>query len=279
MRQYPDPDDQDEQEELVRLNAEPWMLELLKLNPEYTCWGPHEDYMGDRDCGWREPVFCKNWQEFDGELNKWNECVHFYFEIERKSVPCPDCERSGYNPETKQISDDFYDFNDTGRRWCDHVTQDEVDALVEAYRLRRWDHEKHVWVKVPRTAEEVNQANRDGAGLGSELGHDSINKWILVETRAKRLGVWGKCPRCGGHGDLYVEPAAHVNLVLWLLHPRKGASRGIEIKNIRQQDLPSVMSYLTEAANRNARRFCGIIEPTQEVLELLIKVASQKKEA
>ncbi len=31
--------------------------------------------------------------------------------------------------------------------------------------------------------------------------HDSINRWILIETRAKRLGVYGLCPVCHGKGE------------------------------------------------------------------------------
>jgi hypothetical protein len=41
---------------------------------------------------------------------------------------------------------------------------------------------------------EVNQWNQRG------FGHDTINRWILTETRAKRLGVWGLCPKCEGRG-------------------------------------------------------------------------------
>ncbi|MDP3770914.1 MAG: hypothetical protein Q8R16_01280 [bacterium] len=47
------------------------------------------------------------------------------------------------------------------------------------------------------TPDEVNRWERDG------MGHDAINRWILVETRAKRLGVWGKCRACHGKGVRY----------------------------------------------------------------------------
>lgn len=33
-------------------------------------------------------------------------------------------------------------------------------------------------------------------------GHDAINRWILIKTRAKRLGVFGKCPKCKGRGEI-----------------------------------------------------------------------------
>lgn len=46
-------------------------------------------------------------------------------------------------------------------------------------------------------AEEVNAMDNRG-GMGS---HDAINRWILIETRAKRLGVYGKCQKCKGSGE------------------------------------------------------------------------------
>ena len=45
------------------------------------------------------------------------------------------------------------------------------------------------------TAEEVNAREHCG------MGHDAINSWILTEVRAKRLGVFGKCPKCKGKGE------------------------------------------------------------------------------
>ena len=52
------------------------------------------------------------------------------------------------------------------------------------------------------TAEEVNRWERSRRGIG----HDSCNRWILIETRAKRLGVYGKCPVCEGTGSLFCSP-------------------------------------------------------------------------
>jgi hypothetical protein len=45
-------------------------------------------------------------------------------------------------------------------------------------------------------AKEVNAWSQEG------MGHDCINQGILVEARAKRLGVYGPCPRCKGKGEL-----------------------------------------------------------------------------
>lgn len=118
MRTYPS-DDYDK-EELERLNAEPWMVELLKCNPDYPFWGNYEDYM-IKDSGWDARAEIESVSDL-WELDDLNEVVNFYFEIIRESHKCESCDGSGLNPETKQISDDWYDFANTGRRWCENIT-------------------------------------------------------------------------------------------------------------------------------------------------------------
>lgn len=138
---------------------------------------------------------------------------------------CKACKGSGMNAATKQLSDDWYDFAETGRRWCDSITQDEVDALVAAGRLmdftRRPINEEQVeqlkkqieeggsgyWLKEPNgycpTAEEVNAWNKKNHGILG--GHDSINHWICVRRRAERLGVYGECEVCAGKGYYWCD--------------------------------------------------------------------------
>lgn len=254
MRSF-DPNNKYEQKELAKLNAEDWMVKLLDLNPEYTCWGPYEDYMSGNSSGWSAPKFYTTWQAFTAEgwsLDELNECVNFYFEVERSSVPCTACDQSGSNPETKALHDSWYDLDSPGVHtgWMYRLEQEDVDALVESNRL--WDLTKNHETGEPHhpTAAEVNAWAR-----GRGMGHDSINCWICVEARAKRQGVWGKCEICSGEGHLYTEPKAHVNLVLWMIHPRKGCGKGIEIKNIPKSDLVAVKTYLQEAQRRNNDRF------------------------
>lgn len=116
-------------------------------------------------------------------------------------VRCKYCEGTGLNPASKQVNDDYYDFEHTGRRWKNNITQDEVQALVDRHRLMDFTH---VWTRgegwkrrddgyIP-TAEEVNEASHRGHV------HDSINCWILVQVRCERLGVWGTCKICKGKG-------------------------------------------------------------------------------
>jgi hypothetical protein len=256
MRHYPE-DDYDK-EDIITLNAQPWMVEVLKLNPDYCSWGPHEDYMiGNQRPGsritWRDPLFYKDWNEFSGfTLDDLNEVVNFYFSINRDNTPCVACDEEGYNPKTLKISRDFYDFERTGRRWCDKITQDEVDALIKANRLFQFGN------KVNLTATEVNFNSRI---------HDAINRYILIETRAKRLGVWGLCELCQGRGHIFVEDEGRLSLTLWLIHPRKGTGRGVEIKRIDHGQLHDACEFLRKALWRNTARFKGIEQYFEEKYE------------
>lgn len=131
--------------------------------------------------------------------------------------------------------------------WRDKITQDELEALI-----------KHKRVKSGATLAEINDANGEGKRSSFLLSHDAINRGILVDARCARLGVPYQCPTCIGHGYVYTAPTAHVSLVLWWLHPRKGCSRGIEITRIEQCDLPAIRTFLLDAAKRNAERFAGL---------------------
>ena len=93
---------------------------------------------------------------------KWGQ-----FTVVRESSECVSCEGSGYNHETNQLNDDWYGFDNPSKRWCNKLTQDEVDILWEKNRLT------HDFKEKP-TADEVNQFYSHG------IGHDSINRYICV---------------------------------------------------------------------------------------------------
>lgn len=158
-------------------------------------------------------------------------------------IPCSHCEQSGYNPATKQIADDFYDHDNFGRtwtydygfapdgkpaerapwriigttrKWCNSITQDEVQALVDAGRLydftHTWEQGKG-WQRradgyVP-TADEVNAWNASG------MGHDVINRCLLIEARAKRFGVYGLCEHCDGECYTFRDEAHRAAHEAW----------------------------------------------------------------
>lgn len=240
-----------DEDEAARLNAAPWQLALLKANPAYLGWGPHEDYMWKDSSGWDSRIVVPTWAEFGPwKLDELNECVNFYFEVNRASKDCDACGGNGYHPDAQVIVNTFYQHMcaDVGMpssaAWHDKITEDEAQALVDSGRA-----------PAGSTAASINAAQH-----GRGLGHDAINRHILTEQRIKReLGLPDyKCPTCDGHGYVHTEPAAHVSLVLWWLHPRKGCSRGIEVTTIQQADLPAITKFLREAADRNATRFAGI---------------------
>lgn len=271
MRTYPT--DESDLKEAARLGAPTWMLDALKLNPSYPHWGNHEDYMCSKDSGWREAqelaTVADLWPQDD-----WNELVHGYYFIDRDGESCEACGHSGYNPATSKIADDWYGNRDHRDRWNTKLTQDEVVALVEEGRLwdltkgfrGHYDRETSQWMvwqddkRVPYegipyipTPEEVNT----WAG-GRGLGHDSINRMICVETRAKRLGVYGKCPTCDGHGYVYTEEKPRLALQMWMLHPRKGASRGVIVRNVNPEDMATVAAYFQTAMDRMIERMAGM---------------------
>lgn len=82
-------------------------------------------------------------------------------------------------------------------------------------------------------------------------------KDVLTRHRCETYGVPHACPDCEEYGYFYQGPPI-VNLVLWLIHPRKGASRGVKVTNIQQEDLPEVYKFLRTAADRNAERFSKV---------------------
>lgn len=265
MRSY-DPLDKNDVEEAFNLNAEQWQLDTLKVNPSYTYWGPHEDAMMKDpryEHSWSNPMFFDDWEAFKGfRLDELNEVVNFYFSVERERKQCHTCEGDGYHPKSHSVTRTFYShMNPAGENWDDKITQDEVQALVDAGRLmdltHTWNTEQGWQRKDPPhmpTAEEVNALQHKSAFAS----HDCINRHILNKVRCERLGLPLYCPECNGSGYMYIVPKAELYLTLWLLHPRKGCSRGIEIKNLTQADLPAAQAFLKVAAKRNAERFSNL---------------------
>ena len=154
--------------------------------------------------------------DFDWPLNKpWKGFLNPYAEDWRT---CPFCKGSGGNEATKQIEDDWYNFSGEGTEWCNSITQDEVDALIKEGRLMGFTHiwtREAGWVAMDPmpviTAELINA----WSSRRQSVGHDAINRWICVETRAKRLGVYGKCEFCGGKGELWRTPEAEKAHAEW----------------------------------------------------------------
>ena len=120
-----------------------------------------------------------------------------------------------------------------GGYWGKSITQDEADALWEEKRLGLEFKEKP-------TAEMVNLWASQTPGMG----HDAINKWICEKRRIERLGLPYHCEACQGRGYHYTIPEPYMNLILWVLHPRKGASRAVTVQHIKEEEVKLVVAYL-----------------------------------
>lgn len=180
MRWRPNLTNKDDIETLKDLNAEPWMIDLLNMNPDYTHWGPSEDYMLNEGEGWNSRIVLQSWSDFKWDLDDYNEIVHFYFEVCKESDHCKTCNGLGWHPDS--------------------------------------------------------------------LSNVQIGKYDLAKL----------CNDCKGKSYWYTSSPCYMKLVLWALHPRKGASRGIRIEKIEQSDLPAIFKMLRLAADRNAERFSRI---------------------
>lgn len=169
------------------------------------------------------------------------------------SIPCQTCEQTGLNPASLSLEKTFYDNEGCGSRWaydygfapdgqaakkapwrilgttlrwCNKITQEEVNHLAAEGRLM--DH-THTWSQedgwkvredghIP-TAQEINEA-QDMSGLRS---HDAINRGILVKFRASKMGVYGLCEHCHGDGELWKDEAAKAAYEEWEPeYPRQG---------------------------------------------------------
>lgn len=137
--------------------------------------------------------------DFDAPINKvWKGYV---MPDDVRPPDCAACAGSGYSPTARWLSSTFYDHNVCEDRggWHDKLVQADVDALVAAGRLRHCEKREPTednprtweWVTVPRTANEVNAAQRERGGL---LGECSL------ESRCARLDASLECEVCHGRG-------------------------------------------------------------------------------
>jgi len=273
VKQHPDENDPDDVKAVARLNAKPWMYGTLALNPSYVHWGPGQDYMkGEtKEGGWNSAIIQPNWQAMFGTdgftLDDMNEVVNFYFEIERDSKECEACQGVGLNPATKALDDTFHhherpdltlDVAELSRRLI--LGENTADALGQP--MPGWQHEL-TDEEIDHLRQENRLFNAPPSATNDEIRadyhHDAINRHLLVKHRGTRLGIYGPCEPCDGHGYTFTAPEAHLELTFWLLHPRKGASRGVTIKDVQETDLPAIYDFLKNASERNTDRFRKVV--------------------
>lgn len=102
------------------------------------------------------------------------------------------------------------------RSWSHHLSQEDVDALVDANRLYDFTHEfvpGEGWKpKVPMvlpTAAAVNLWSIQG------MGHDGINAHVVVTARCETLEVPSVCSTCRGAGVVEAYPGHAAEAEAW----------------------------------------------------------------
>lgn len=161
-----------------------------------------------------------------------------------RSLPCPECKGRGESPEVRALYDRWYG-NDrppkwhslpyqnrrwNKRAWNNNLSKKDVQALLEANRL--WDFTRVPLNRVQReivrrkmaagenswlpthngyrpTPEEVNRWNRTG------MGHDSVNAYVVITAKAKRLGLPTQCAHCNGEGEFWPSEEVKAQAEAW----------------------------------------------------------------
>ena len=170
--------------------------------------------------------------DFKWELNKvWKGFISPY-----KTKKCESCDGTGLNDKTRKLAEEWYSsdnykwvYKEDGSRyndnaWCYHLEEPEIKALVKEGRLMDFTHtwEKGKgWIeknpKVMPIPEQINEWAKHG------MGHDSINRYICIESKAKRLGFYGYCKKCRGEGFVYVDKNSKGLAEKWKpIEPPKG---------------------------------------------------------
>lgn len=149
--------------------------------------------------------------EFDWPIGKvW---AGYLMPAELDFPPCPDCvdpvsgRPDGYTVESRAVAKTFYPHQIGGPyadilAWHDKLGQAEVDNLIAHKRCGVLvrpgpDGAPHEWTYPPRTAEEINAANRRESRALLKT-HDGLNQWILTKFRCEQLGITVYCPTCDG---------------------------------------------------------------------------------
>jgi hypothetical protein len=98
--------------------------------------------------------------------------------------------------------------------WMHHLTQDDVDALVAADRLRDFTHvwsREHGWqARDPKPAVTAAEVNRWSLTPGAWPDFGPV-----LEARCAKAGVPYTCQACGGHGSIEVYEGQRAEAEAW----------------------------------------------------------------
>jgi hypothetical protein len=148
-------------------------------------------------------------------------------------------------------------------QWSHHLDQDDVNALLAANRLKDFTHEwvGGKWQRItPQpvvTAEQVNLWS-----IGS-MGHDAINRSVVVGAACERAGQDRLCAECGGNGTTEKYPGQRAEAEAWdTTEPPTG--EGWQLWEITSEGSP-ISPVFTEAddlAQWMTRNPCGFAGAT-----------------
>lgn len=208
----------------------------------YVGWGPQEDGM----CDIGRYVEHEDWPALLGAIQTPAREIHdFYFEVHTPSENCECCSASGKNKDYAEMAEGFYLHG--GGRWAgwgqEKLFQNEIDALVDEGRIRAKDGESI-------TPENLKQY------LG-RMGHDAINRWILIPLRARNLGIDDNdCFECVGTG-LIPTDATKILLHAWTFDPEAGTSRCDTAISVQPEELDEIQTFMNEHGWENVKKRFG----------------------
>lgn len=213
------PNDEWDVDYVKKIGAEPWMIDTLAINASYCGWDPGDDYMLGTPR--------------NGEHSGWSHAL----KVDNWNAFCIPVDELNV----------FVDFHfcltadETPCRACNGRGYSEVARLVMA-SLRLED----------LSTEEL-AAVRKATGNEDTIGSSGCH--VVAQMR---LGPRLNCAMCRGSGVSSISNT-RLQLVLWLLHPRKGASRGVIIDRIEKHEIKEVCDFLRKAAEANTQRFTRAI--------------------
>jgi len=133
---------------------------------------------------------------------KLNEVYEGYINP-TKSQSCPKCNGNGTSKEYAIYSSLWYGnnsglyvpnpyrenarYNPTALQY--NLNEDDIKALMNRDRLSGF---KKGYIPTPK---EVNQHY-----IKEPFGHDSLNQWIVIDARLKKLNLPSECSKCKGTG-------------------------------------------------------------------------------
>ncbi len=179
---------------------------LLKRVPLDFSWELNKIWSGYQN---PHPIHeCKDCHESRGYSQAYIRYENLWYRTEHNWKPNP------YNKNARYDADS----------WRNNITQDDVDALLEADRLWNFtripltDEHREIlrlkklagensWLPFDNgyrpTAEEVNLWNLKGP-----FGHDGINCTVIIKARLKKDNKSHLCPTCKGSGMNWQHPKA-----------------------------------------------------------------------